>query len=217
MFVTVEGLDFCGKSTQAARLVKRLETRHAGESQRWPAVRSLREPGGTLISERLREILLDRTHLEMTDLAELFLFSASRAQLVAEVIRPALQRGEIVVCDRFYDSTTAYQGYGRGLNIDDVRHVNTVATSSLRPDLTLFLDVPPDEILRRRADAGLSPDRMEESGRSFYERVRNGYEVMARAEPGRIVMVDGMGSIESVENRVWQVFSERMVLSQKSV
>jgi dTMP kinase len=153
----------------------------------------------------------------MTDLAELFLFSASRAQLVAEVIRPALQRGEIVVCDRFYDSTTAYQGYGRGLNIDDVRHVNTVATSRLRPDLTLFLDVPPDEILRRRADAGLSPDRMEESGRSFYERVRNGYEMMARAEPGRIVMVDGMGSIESVENRIWQVFSERMVLSQKSV
>lgn len=216
MFVTVEGLDFCGKSTQAARLVKRLETRHEEAGLQWPAVRSLREPGGTLISERLREILLDKTHLEMTDLAELFLFSASRAQLVAEVIRPALKRGEIVVCDRFYDSTTAYQGYGRGLNIDNVRHVNTVATSGLEPDLTFFLDVSPDEIIRRRADAGLSPDRMEGSGRVFYERVRNGYEMLARAEPDRIVVIDGMGSIESVEERIWQVVSERMSLSQKS-
>jgi dTMP kinase len=217
MFVTVEGLDFCGKSTQAARLVEKLETRYVGVDQHWPAVRFLREPGGTLISERLREILLDKTHLEMTDLTELFLFSASRAQLVAEVIRPALQRGEIVVCDRFYDSTTAYQGYGRGLSIDDVCHVNAVATAGLKPDLTFFIDVSPDEILRRRTDAGFSPDRMEGSGRAFYERVRNGYEMLARGEPDRIVVIDGMGSIESVENRVWHVFSGRMSLSQKPV
>ncbi|MGB2958530.1 MAG: dTMP kinase [Bacteroidota bacterium] len=216
MFVTVEGLDFCGKSTQTMRLVQRLEANHAEESHRWPAVRSLREPGGTLISERLREILLDRTHLEMTDIAELFLFSASRAQLVAEVIRPALERGEIVVCDRFYDSTTAYQGYGRGLSIDDVCYINRVATSGLTPDLTVFIDVPLEEILRRRGNAGLPSDRMEESGRAFYERVHNGFEMLVRAEAGRIVKVDGMGAIKTVEGRVWQVFSERMSLSQKS-
>ncbi len=217
MFVTVEGLDFCGKSTQATRLVQRLEAHHGEDSHHWPPVRSLREPGGTLISERLREILLDKTHLEMTDLAELFLFSASRAQLVAEVIQPALQRGEIVVCDRFFDSTTAYQGYGRGLNIDDVHHVNRVAASGLKPDLTVFIDIPLEEILRRRAGAGLPPDRMEGSGRAFFERVRSGYEMLARGEPGRIVTVDGMGSIEAVGGRVWKVFLERMLLSQKSV
>ena len=217
MFVTVEGLDFSGKSTQATRLVRRLQASRAEESHRWSAVCSLREPGGTLISERLREILLDRTHLEMTDLAELFLFSASRTQLVTEVIRPALDRGEIVVCDRFVDSTTAYQGYGRGLNIDDVCHINDVATSGLKPDLTLFLDIPLEEIFRRRVAAGLTPDRMEGSGRTFYERVRKGYEMLARGEPGRIVTVDGTGSIEAVEERVWEVFLERTSLSQKSV
>jgi dTMP kinase len=216
MFVTVEGLDFCGKSTQTRKLVKRLEQKHSEDSGRWPAVRFMREPGGTAISERLREVLLDRASLEMSDLTELLLFSASRAQLVAEVIRPSLKRGEIVVCDRFYDSTTAYQGYGRGVDIGDIRHMNVIATSGLSPDITILIDISVDEIFRRKANAGLRFDRMEESGRDFYERVRKGYHALAREAPDRIVVVDGMDRMDGVQKNVWNAVAQRMMIAQKS-
>ncbi len=139
MFITFEGLDFSGKSTQATILVEKLKKAH-------PVVHFLREPGGTKISERIRDILLDKKNLEMTDAAELLLFSAARAQLVKEVIVPALQRGEIVVCDRYYDSTTAYQGYGRGIDLDAVKSINRLATGGTDPDITFFVDIPVDEI-----------------------------------------------------------------------
>ncbi|MBM2846785.1 MAG: dTMP kinase, partial [Bacteroidetes bacterium] len=155
------------------------------------------------------EILLDRSHLEMTEAAELLLFSASRTQLVAEVIVPALQRGEIVVCDRYYDSTTAYQGYGRGFNLEAVRHINKIATAGTDPDITILVDIPVEEIERRKAAAGMTFDRMESGGREFYERVRKGYLDIARHEAGRFVLVDGLASIDAVKTQVWQAVERR--------
>jgi dTMP kinase len=190
MFLTLEGIDFCGKSTQARMLVDALSPERA--------VCFLREPGGTPISERIRAILLDRKNLELTDRAELLLFSASRAQLVAGVIRPALANGEIVICDRYYDSTTAYQGSGRVLPMDAVRTINTFATGGLAPDLTIFIDIPVDEIEHRRVAAGKGLDRMEASGREFFQRVRDGYTALAESEPQRFVRIDGMRTPEEV-------------------
>lgn len=195
MFITFEGLDFSGKSTQAKLLVEKLRKRHV--------VHFLREPGGTEISERIREILLDRKNQEMTDAAEILLFSASRAQLVAQVILPALARGEVVVCDRYCDSTTAYQGYGRGLNLDDVRSINQIATRGRMPDATFFMDIPIEEIERRKTIAGLTFDRMESAGREFYERVREGYHRLAAQEPERWLVLDGMKSIGEIERTIW--------------
>jgi dTMP kinase len=206
MFVTFEGLDLCGKSTQSRRLAETLSRRHAADAAAWPPVRLLREPGGTEISERLREILLDTTHGEMDGRTETLLFSASRAQLVSQVIRPALRRGEIVVCDRYFDSTTAYQGYGRGLDLDDVRRVNAIATGRLDPDLTLFVDITVEEIARRREAAGSASDRMESSGRDFYERVRGGFLAIVNDEAHRCVRVNGMAPVDDVAAEVWDVF-----------
>jgi dTMP kinase len=210
MFITLEGLDYSGKSTQADRLLRRLERGHREQPDRWPPVTFLRDPGGTPLSERLREVLLDRQHLAMCGRTELLLFAASRAQLVEAVIRPSLQRGSLVVCDRFYDSTTAYQGYGRELPLDDVVRLNEFATGGLKPNLTVFFDVPIEEVERRRRAAGADADRMEGSGRVFYERVRKGYLALAAGEPHRIVCIDGTEGLESVEARVWDTVTERL-------
>ena len=203
MFLTFEGLDASGKTTQAQRAVETLRARHD------KVVHFIREPGGTAISERLREILLDRENLELTDLTELLLFSASRAQLVHQVILPALRRGEIVVCDRYADSTTAYQGYGRGLNLDAVRQINTVATGGTDPDLTILVDITVDEIERRRNTTGGRPDRMESAGREFYERVRAGYLAIARDYPERFVVVNGMRSIDEIARDIARLVEKR--------
>lgn len=203
MFLTFEGLDASGKTTQARRAVEWLRARHRAP------VHFIREPGGTAISERLREILLDGKNLELTELTELLLFSASRAQLVQQVIVPALRRGEIVVCDRYYDSTTAYQGYGRGLDLEAVRQINTVATGGTDPDLTILVDINVNEIELRRNREGGRPDRMESAGRQFYERVRQGYLTIARDHPGRCVVIDGMQSVEVVAHEVERVVEER--------
>jgi dTMP kinase len=196
MFITFEGIDYSGKTTQAELLVNRL--RAAGTE-----VLFLREPGGTLVSEKIREILLDRRHLEMTDRAEIFLFSAARAQLVEQVICPALRAGRTVVCDRFDDSTTAYQGYGRGLNLADVTTINRFATAGTRPDLTILVDVDVDEVVRRRVVAGMSADRMESLGRQFFETVRHAYMAIARAEPERFIILNGMRPIEEIHQEIW--------------
>jgi dTMP kinase len=206
MFITFEGLDFSGKSTQATLLVERLKKANQ-------VVHFLREPGGTKISERIRDILLDKTHVEMTEAAELLLFSASRTQLVAEVIVPALQRGEVVVCDRYYDSTTAYQGYGRGFNLEAVHHINKIATAGTDPDLTILVDIPVDEIERRKAAAGMAFDRMESAGRDFYERVRKGYMEIARSEPDRFVRIDGLAPIKDVSAQIWQAVEQRRAVA----
>jgi dTMP kinase len=209
MFITFEGLDCSGKSTQAQLLVERLTARGLPGSDRRAPVRFIREPGGTAISERLRDILLDRANLDLHERAELLLFEASRAQLVHQVIRPALARGELVVCDRFADSTTAYQGYGRALDLAAVRQINRFATGGLVPDLTLFVDIAPGEIAHRKRQRGDPADRMESSGPGFYERVREGYMDLSREEPGRFVVVDGMASIPVVEDAVWRALVQR--------
>ncbi|HTX98819.1 MAG TPA: dTMP kinase [Bacteroidota bacterium] len=208
MLITFEGLDFSGKSTQAVRLVERLRQEPSEDGVRVP-VHVFREPGGTAISERIRELLLDRRNLEMTDLAEMLLFSASRAQLVEQVIRPALLRGEIVVCDRYADSTVAYQGWGRGIDLTIVRAIIAASIGTTIPALTLFIDIPVEEIARRKEAAGIQFDRMEIAGREFYERVRRGFLAMAEQEPHRMVRIDGMQSIDSIHAEIWKTVRER--------
>jgi dTMP kinase len=203
MLLTFEGIDCSGKSTQARLLVQRLEKDRT--------VRFIREPGGTRISERLRDILLDKRHLELTETSELFLFSASRAQLVAEVIRPALHRGEFVICDRYVDSTTAYQGYGRGIDREAIASINALATQGTNPDLTFVIDIPVDELKRRKQAAGQPVDRMESSGREFYERVRAGYNDMAR-DTQRIVLIDGTRPVQDIHDAVWSTLMLRHII-----
>ncbi len=202
MFITFEGLDFSGKSTQATLLVEKLR-----QSQ---TVHFIREPGGTAISEKIRAILLDKKNSEMTDSAELLLFSASRSQLVTEVIKPALLRGEFVVCDRYCDSTTAYQGYGRGLDLDAIATINSIATADTMPDITIFVDIPIAEIRKRKTKAGLAFDRMESSGNQFYERVQHGYNELAIAEPERWFRVDGLLSADEIHKRIWKTVDNKI-------
>jgi dTMP kinase len=161
----------------------------------------------------LREILLDKGHLELTRISELFLFSASRAQLVAEVIKPALQDNELVICDRFYDSTTAYQGYGRGIDREAISRINMLATQGTNPDLTFVIDIPVEELERRKMTAGNALDRMESSGREFYERVRAGYREMATTSQ-RIVVLDGTRSIQEIHDDIWRTLILRQIIQQ---
>jgi dTMP kinase len=202
-FITFEGTEGGGKSTQIALLAKRLQNQSA------KPVRLLREPGGTAIGEEIRRILKEsHPNRVMTPEAELLLMNASRAQLVREVIRPALQAGEIVLCDRFYDSTVAYQGYGRGLDLKFVQSVVNFAVGDLRPDLTILLHVPVTVSTERResrqAKVIEAPDRIEESGREFFERVEKGFLRIAQSEPQRVKLIDATASIEEVATRVWK-------------
>lgn len=207
MFITFEGIDGSGKSTQARLLVDRLK------EERIQCV-FLREPGGTEISEKVRTILLDRDHLEMTQLAELFLFSAARTQLTSEVIRPSLEANMVVVCDRFYDSTTAYQGYGRGLDLDAVKRINRVASLGIVPDCTFILDIEPKEIHKRKAlgKALLDrPDRMEVGGDDFFEKVRRGYLAIAKEEPQRCYVINGARPRQEIHEEIWGIVQPRFV------
>lgn len=193
LFVTLEGVDGSGKSTQAAALADRL--RAAGHE-----VVALREPGGTAISEKIRAILLDPANGEMADECELLLYEASRAQLVRQVIEPALARGAIVVCDRFFDSTHAYQSGARGLDDALVRRANALGCCGVAPDVTLVLDVDPEVAFSRAGAGGL--DRMEAEGLAFQRRVRADYLALAKEEPGRVRVVDATGAPDEVAARV---------------
>ncbi len=203
MFISFEGLDGSGKSTQAKLLVEKLESIHY-------TVAFIREPGGTEISERIREILLDRNHLGMNQIAELFLFSAARAQLVTQIIKPALAESKIVVCDRYVDSTTAYQGYGRELRLGAVKTINTVATFGLMPKMTILIDIPIDEMIDRKRNAGVLDDRMEAGGSAFFERVRAGYLTMAEEEKDRFFVIDGTRPVEIIRAEIWDLVSSRL-------
>jgi dTMP kinase len=203
LFITLEGIDFCGKSTQAALLARRW--RETGRE-----VTTLRDPGGTTISERVRAILLDRRLQEMHPVTELLLYEAARAQLVAERIAPCLERGEVVICDRFYDSTTAYQGYGRGLPLEQVELANRLGSQGLRPDLTIVIDITVEESLRRQQTLGQLPDRMEAQESDFRRRVREGYLEISRREPERIVVVNGEAPPEEVHTRIWRAVEQRL-------
>jgi dTMP kinase len=205
-FVTLEGPDGSGKSTQTVRLGARL--RAAGV-----AVTVTREPGGTAVGERVREILLHSAELSPTPAADALLFSAARAQLVAEVIRPALDRGDVVVDDRHFDSTLAYQGYGAGLPIDQLRELTRLAVGDLRPDLTFLIDLPVEVGLGRKT--GREVTRFEDRfDRAYHERVRAGFLALAAEEPDRFVVVDGTGSLEAIEEQLARTLLARLADAQ---
>lgn len=190
LFITVEGIDGCGKSTQARLIAAALEA--AGHD-----VLRLREPGGVKISEQIRAILLDPANAAMGDVCELLLYEAARAQLVHQVIRPALAAGKTVVCDRFYDSTTAYQAFADGLDRNMVSQANELAVDGCRPDLTLVFDLPVEDALRRRSGRE-AEDRLELKGLEFQERVAAGFRAVAADEPDRVKLIDAGGSIAEV-------------------
>lgn len=203
-FITFEGTEGCGKSTQIKLLAERLIA--LGHR-----VRLLREPGGTPIGEEIRHTLKhSQNNHAMTSEAELLLMNASRAQLVREVIRPALEAGEIVLSDRFYDSTTAYQGYGRELDLEKVKAVIDFAVGETRPHLTLFIhvsaEVSADRLRSRQTTLPLElqRDRFEEADRKFFDRVAKGYEAIIASEPGRIKVINGAQPVEAVCAKVWE-------------
>jgi dTMP kinase len=204
IFISLEGGEGAGKTTQAQLLRRRLE--RLGHK-----VVVTREPGGTPLSEEIRRIILrpsaaPRPNPSSSDLppeAELLLFLAARAQLVAEVIRPALERGEIVVCDRYSDSTLAYQGYGRGLDLEEVKAADRLATGGLRPDLSVLLDLPVDVGLARKTADG-EWDTIGQEGRGFHERVHAGFAKIVAGEPGRWIVVDATLSSEVIAERIWE-------------
>jgi dTMP kinase len=192
--ITFEGGEGSGKSTQIRMLARRLEA--AGLT-----VRILREPGGTEAGEAIREIVLHMHDLGLDARAELLLYEASRAQLVADVIEPALEAGEIVLCDRFFDSSTAYQGHGRGLPAEEVARLNVAATGGLLPDRTLVLDIDP-VLGVSRATSHVAADRIEGEDLAFHERVREGFLAIARNEPERVRVLDASGTTEQVADRI---------------
>lgn len=200
-FITFEGCEGAGKSTQIRRLCAELG--NAGVE-----CLGVREPGGTLLGEEVRHILKDLHGSSPVDEAELLLFLAARAQLTADVIAPALERGVWVVSDRFLDSTVAYQGYGRGMDIHLVRRANDFACRGIKPDVTVLLDIAPDvsyERMRKREKAtGTSPDRIECAGEDFHRRVREGFLQIAREEAERFCVVDASMSEEDVWKDVWK-------------
>jgi len=202
VFITFEGTEGCGKSTQVRLLAERLTA--LGHRVRTP-----REPGGTPVGEEIRHTLKHSPNNHaMTAEAELLLMNASRAQLVREVIRPALEAGEIVVCDRFYDSTTAYQGHGRQLDLEAVRAIIEFAVGGTKPDLTLFLQVPPEVSAARlqSRQSALPPvrDRIEEADQDFFERVAQGFSIIAAREPQRVKVIQGAQPAEAVSDAIWE-------------
>jgi len=200
-FITFEGTEGCGKSTHIKKLARRLEAE--GHT-----VRTLREPGGTESGESIRQLLKHGPE-ELTAEAELLLMNASRAQLVREVIRPAIAASEIVLCDRFYDSTTVYQGTGRGLDAAQVQAVIDFAVGDTRPDLTLLLQIPLKTSEERRARRS-ETDRFEQADRTFFERIEAGYTALAAAEPDRIRVIEADQPLDTVAAAIWRIVNDRL-------
>ena len=199
-FITFEGGEGCGKSTQIRLLAERL--RAAGRK-----VLLTREPGGTALAEKIRSLVREESDDPPNPRAETLLFLASRAQVVENVIRPALAAGTWVLCDRFADSTFAYQGYGRGLDLEELKRINSFATGGLEPDRTILLNVSPvvsaKRMRAREAATNTDADRMEKAGDSFHSRLRQGFLELAAAEPDRFAVIQADGSVEEVEEAVW--------------
>jgi dTMP kinase len=204
MFITFEGPEGSGKSTQIRLLAEYLRARGF-------VVEMMREPGGTLIGDQIRDVLHDTANTAMASTAEVLLYSASRAQLVAERIRPAIKLGHIVLCDRFADSTMAYQGYGRGLDFEMLEELTTIATEGVTPELTLLLDLDVTRGLSRRRDEGEEMNRLDQESVTFHERVRAGYHRLAAAEPARWVVIDADRPVSIVAAEIREAVSRRLV------
>lgn len=196
LFITFEGADGCGKTTQLNLLKEYLETKGY-------EIVLTREPGGKGLGEKIREILLNYEG-EVSDRCESFLFLADRAQNIDIIVKPAIEQGKIVLCDRHTDSSVAYQGYGRGLDIDEINRLNSLATNNLKPDLTLVFDVDIETSMQR---VGSEKDRMESAGKEFFNKVRNGYLEIAKQEPNRIKVVDSTKTIEEVHRNVVEIIN----------
>ena len=200
--ITFEGIDFSGKSTQAHSLQERLKKLNIDSML-------LRDPGVSRVSERIRDILLDKTYKEMSPVTELLLYEAARAQMVDEFIIPALKKGTFVLCDRFYDSTTAYQGYGRQLSMELVLRANTIGSCQVVPDLTFFIDVDPEAAEKRKNELGRQSDRLESEDQDFRYRVYSGFVTIAKENSDRIVSIDGKKMVNDIEIDIWKVFTDR--------
>lgn len=206
LLITFEGIDGSGKTTQIRHFIQKLEKN---------AIEYLlfREPGGTAIGEQIRDILLDKSNSGMCIITELLLYSASRHQLSRELIHPALDAGKVVICDRFYDSTTVYQGYGRGIDLDFIHNLNRIATQNLVPDLTFVFDIPVD--LRAQRIGRRALDRLEQEKHSFQEKIRQGFLKLADLEPARICLIDGTKTEEVISKDVWQCFEKLLKRNQQ--
>ena len=209
MLISFEGIDGAGKSTQIQELLHALNARGV-------EVLTLREPGGTAVAEKIRQILLESSH-EISPIGELLLFSASRAELIQGVLLPALASGKTVILDRFFDSTTAYQGYGRGIDMDVLRSIIAISTCGITPDITFYLDLEPEEAMKRKFSKTSIPlvfqddelDRMERSGIEFYRNVRQGYLDIARINSQRFVLLNALDSVVVIHNRILALLKER--------
>jgi len=206
LFISFEGIDGCGKSTQVKILLERLDQEGIDSTL-------VREPGGTHISEEIREVLLTNRDDTMADRTETLLMTASRAQLTHDIIIPSQEKGKFVIADRFADSTLAYQGGGRGLNLDWLIKLNEFATFGVRPDLTFFIDVTAVVGARRRST--VHPDRLENVGHDFQEKVRNQYLKLVKLFPDRFITLDGMESPDVIHNRIWSEINKRMNKNEK--
>ncbi|MCX6179438.1 MAG: dTMP kinase [Chlorobiales bacterium] len=209
MLITFEGIDGAGKSTQ----IKKLVTFLTGENRE---VLTLREPGGTEVAEKIRQILLESRH-EISPIGELLLFSASRAELIQEVIVPALAVGKTVILDRFFDSTTAYQGYGRGIDLHLLQSIISISTCGIVPDITFYLDIEPEEALKRKFSKTSIPlsfeneelDRMERSGTEFYQNVRKGYLELISLNKDRFVSINALQPETVIHHQILAFLKER--------
>ena len=198
--ITFEGIDGSGKSTQIQLLEAEFEK--LGIS-----FKTFREPGGTKLSEKIRTILLDKENIELYSNAESLLFAASRAQLTAEQIKPAITKGKFVICDRFTDSTIAYQGYGRGLDINNLKLINTIATDGIIPDITFILDIDPQKATERLKM--VNPDRMEAAGMDFFKKIRQGYFQIREQNQSRCIVINGEKPQRDISKNIHQIVMER--------
>lgn len=215
VFITFEGIEGCGKTTQIGMLKEYLE------SKNYPVLMT-REPGGTGLGERIRAILLNSSSEIIAPLAEFFLYEACRAQILEEVIKPALKNNKIVLCDRFADSTIAYQGYGKGLDLDAVKEINKLAAGAVIPDLTFIIDCEVDAGLKRAwarinsAKTKNKEDRFEKEDIEFHKRVRDGYLKVAAAEPDRIKVINGTHDIDTIHKEICGIVEKRLNSKLKS-
>ena len=198
LFITFEGIDGCGKTTQIKLLKEYFEKQNK-------TVLLTREPGAKGLGEKLREILLNYNG-EVSSNCESFLFLADRAQHIDTIIKPAIERGEIVLCDRHTDSTIAYQGYGRGVDIEEITMLNNIATGNTKPDITFIFDIDTDTSMSR---VGKEKDRMESAGIEFFKRVREGYLCIAKSEPDRVKLINGNDSIEHIHSQILDIITSK--------